>query len=177
MRSYFLWLPNVLTLSRIVLAVVMFLTALQLKWEWAFWVLLVALLTDFLDGLAAKNLNAYSSFGEEVDGLADSALGILGLLSLGATGQLPWGLLGFMFLAGAVVGSDRVFRNQPKFRYRTIIAVVGLFLSWILVVLSYARLAFGWSWWYPVVLGVILLISAALKKHRLAAWISEARGV
>jgi phosphatidylserine synthase len=167
------WLPNALTASRAVLAAAAFVSVLQNEWAQGFWLFLTALSTDFLDGLAAKKLHAQSKFGEELDGVIDSAIGLAGILSLSITGHLPWWILVLALAIGAAIGSDRIFPGQPRWWWRTPVAVAGLFVVWISVVWVYADLAFGWSRLYIVVTVIVLVICALLKRHRIRAWISS----
>lgn len=171
--KYLKWLPNALTMARIVLGMTMFAVALHGLWVAGFWLLLVALSTDFLDGLAAKKLNAKTKFGEDLDGLADTFLGVFGLLSLAITGHLAWSVIALLLVIGAAIGSDRAFPNQPKWAWRTPVAVVSLFMVWIGILWFYAGIAFGWSWTYVPVTLVILAGCAVLKRHRIRAWLHQ----
>lgn len=147
------------------------LLALQSDWTPAFWFLIAALATDFLDGLAAKKLHAHTAFGESFDALSDSFVVLVGMLSLGVTGHLSWWMVGFFLFGGLVVGSDRFF-EQPVWRWRAVLAVACLFIAWICIVLLYATAAFGWSWLYVVAVLAVLAVCARLKRHRIHAWLS-----
>ena len=164
------WVPNALTISRAVLAVCAFAAALHGAWVMGFWLLVVALSTDFLDGLAAKKLNAKSKLGAELDGLADSAIVVTGMLSLSITGHVAWWFTAVILGIGMAIGSDRVL-NQPVWKWRAAVAVVCVFISWIGIIWFYADLAFGWSWVYVPFTIAVLAICASLKRHRIRAWL------
>jgi phosphatidylglycerophosphate synthase len=166
------WLPNAITLFRPVLAIIALVAALHGAWASAFWLFTAALATDFLDGLAAKKLNARSKFGEEFDAISDSATVTLGILSLSITHQLSWWITGMLFAIGAVISSDRVF-TQPVWKWRAIVAVASLFMGWTGIAWFYASLAFGWSWAFVPATLIILLACAALKRHRIKAWFGQ----
>ena len=111
-------LPNILTGSRLVMALFMFVAlaastgavpyfadrlepetqfALQ---RWAVYAFIVAALTDFVDGWLARKLNAETVWGAILDPIGDKVLvcgAILGLLSLGPQPMvvLPAGLILF----------------------------------------------------------------------------------
>jgi CDP-diacylglycerol--glycerol-3-phosphate 3-phosphatidyltransferase len=72
------WLPNLLTLSRILLLLpVMGLLAATddaSAYRWAFALFLVAGLTDLVDGWAARRLNCVSNVGAFLDPLADKIM-------------------------------------------------------------------------------------------------------
>lgn len=170
--SYLRWLPNALTLSRAILALAAFTFAMQNNWDNALWLLLAALATDFLDGLAAKKLQAITSFGEQFDALTDSFVVVVGMLSLGLTGHLSWWAILAILAAGFAVGSDRFFK-QPVWRGRALLAVACLFMAWIGIVWSYASLAYGWSWLYVILTILILAGCGIFKRHRIASWMNN----
>jgi CDP-diacylglycerol--glycerol-3-phosphate 3-phosphatidyltransferase len=71
------WLPNLLTLSRIVLLlpVMGLLAATDIAdYRWAFALFLAAGLTDLVDGWAARRLNCVSNVGAFLDPLADKIM-------------------------------------------------------------------------------------------------------
>jgi len=172
LSTHLKWLPNALTFSRLVLASFAAGFALQHDWGAALWLLLAALLTDFLDGLAAKKLHASSTFGEQLDALSDSFVVVVGMLSLSLTGHLSWWITVTTLTAGLAVGSDRIF-SQPLWRWRTLLAVACLFIAWVGIVWFYAYLAFGWSWLYVVLTVIILVGCGIFKRHRIRTWMGQ----
>jgi phosphatidylserine synthase len=165
------WLPNAITFSRSVLAVTSFIFILNEEWAAGFWLFILTMSTDFLDGLAAKKLNAKSKYGEPFDAFTDALTAILGLVGLSITGHISWWLTAAMLTAGMLIGSDRVIK-QPVWWWRAPLSVSGLFVSWTLIIWTLAYLAFGWSWLYiPLTIGILIGI-ASLKKHRIKFWLS-----
>ena len=67
-------IPNILTLSRLPLSVVLFACIAHESWLAGLIVFGVAALTDWLDGLLARRLNQLSAFGRSVDPLIDKVL-------------------------------------------------------------------------------------------------------
>jgi CDP-diacylglycerol--glycerol-3-phosphate 3-phosphatidyltransferase len=67
-------IPNLLTLSRLPLAVVLFACIAHHWWLAALIVFGLAALTDWLDGLLARRLNQQSAFGRSIDPLIDKVL-------------------------------------------------------------------------------------------------------
>lgn len=111
-------LPNILTASRLVMALFMFVALaaaagavpyysnrLEPDWQfalqrWAVYAFVVAAVTDFFDGWLARKLDAESVWGAILDPIGDKVLvcgAILGLLSLGPQPMvvLPAGLILF----------------------------------------------------------------------------------
>ena len=177
--AHFKWLPNALTLSRAILGGVVFVCALNDAWVWAFWLYAFALLTDFLDGLAAKKLNAYSPYGMKFDSFADGILAAGGGLGLAAAGHLPWWVVTLMLLSGFIMGSRHYLPFIKSTMVVDLTAKASLFSAWVIISWLFLSLAYGWSWWYVPLTLLALVLSARLKKHRLRAWlrIPEARGV
>jgi len=86
-------IPNLLTITRILLTPLL---AWLLLMEWmrsAFLVFLIAGLTDALDGLLARFLDQRSSLGSYIDPLADKLLLVTSFVLLWKLGELPFWLL------------------------------------------------------------------------------------
>lgn len=64
-------IPNALTCLHLFTGSVAIFVAFQDNLELAAWLVYVAAFFDFLDGLVARLLNAYSDFGKQLDSLAD----------------------------------------------------------------------------------------------------------
>jgi cardiolipin synthase len=104
-------IPNAITIARILLVPV-FAIAFVLPGDgWrltAFAVFVIAGLSDFLDGLAARRLNAGSEFGRMLDPIADKILVGVALMMLVAEGSVQEfrefnGLLSLLKLVPALV--------------------------------------------------------------------------
>jgi CDP-diacylglycerol--glycerol-3-phosphate 3-phosphatidyltransferase len=85
--------PNTLTLSRLLLAVVVFALISYGFFFWALVVFTVAALTDALDGYFARLLNQGTALGRQLDPLIDKVI-VAGtyvyLLTVKGTGVYPW---------------------------------------------------------------------------------------
>lgn len=64
-------LPNLLTLLNLATGTAAIVLSLEGQWRLAVYLVLAASLFDFLDGMAARLLNAYSETGKMLDSLAD----------------------------------------------------------------------------------------------------------
>jgi CDP-diacylglycerol---glycerol-3-phosphate 3-phosphatidyltransferase len=85
--------PNILTMSRIILAVVMVYLLEQgsaMGNLWAAIVFTVASLTDFCDGYLARTKGLVSVFGKIMDPVADKVLILSALGVLAHLGTIPW---------------------------------------------------------------------------------------
>ncbi|MDX8410196.1 MAG: CDP-alcohol phosphatidyltransferase family protein [Mariprofundales bacterium] len=93
--KHLLSIPNILTLSRIVLTPLMVFALLRHEAIWALLLLVVAGLTDMLDGAIARFFNQRTVVGAYLDPLADKLLLISGIVALYHLGEVPL----FLFLA------------------------------------------------------------------------------
>ncbi len=83
------WIPNALTLMRILLILPFALALLEAQYRLALAVFAVAALSDGLDGFLARYFNWYSRLGAIADPLADKALLITAYLMLTISGVFP----------------------------------------------------------------------------------------
>lgn len=96
------YLPNCLTLSRLLLAVPLGMLILREDFAWALGTGLLAGITDALDGFFARRLNALSRFGAALDPIADKVLVTVAFLSFAQVELIPW------YLAVAVIARDLI---------------------------------------------------------------------
>jgi cardiolipin synthase len=82
-------IPNILTMSRILMTPLVALWLVRQEYRWALWGLLVAGVTDGLDGFIAKCFNQSSRLGAILDPVADKFLMLATVLALTWTGLLP----------------------------------------------------------------------------------------
>lgn len=169
---HFRWVPNALTFSRAALGVTAFVATINGNWALAFWLLYAAFTTDFLDGLAAKKLNAETNLGKLLDRYTDGTLSGLGLLGLVVAGMLPWWLMVAAGLLAGFLAHERLFvpKTGTLHRLRPLLSVCYMLAAWVAMAWAYLTLAYGWSWGYVFITVGILIISGLLKRHRLQAW-------
>lgn len=91
-------IPNALTLFRLLLIVPFLFYLFTGEYPKAFYLFILAGLTDCLDGWLARHFNWQSFFGSFVDPLADKLLVASSFISLGLLGLLPWWLVILVFL-------------------------------------------------------------------------------
>ena len=82
-------IPNCLTVSRILLIPILVIFLLEGKVSYAFWVFVVAGITDALDGFLARALKQKTDFGAFIDPIADKLLLITSFITLAALDLLP----------------------------------------------------------------------------------------
>ena len=85
-----LWLPNIFTCLRIVLALPLCWLIVSDHYVAALWVAFIAGISDALDGWAARKLNVISRFGAIADPLADKLMLGAAYIGFALAGLLPW---------------------------------------------------------------------------------------
>ena len=115
-----LWtVPNVLTLSRLVLTPVFLVLIFADSWYCKILALLaftVASLTDFYDGRIARRDGTVTSFGRFMDPLADKLLVSSALIAFVMLGMVEAWLVGAMIVRDVVITSLRIYairRGKP----------------------------------------------------------------
>ncbi|MEZ5571332.1 MAG: CDP-alcohol phosphatidyltransferase family protein [Halioglobus sp.] len=96
------YLPNGLTLLRLVLAMPLGIFILRENYTWALATGVAAGLSDALDGFAARRLGVLSRFGAALDPIADKILITVSFVCLALVDLVPW------YLAAAVIIRDVV---------------------------------------------------------------------
>ncbi len=96
------YLPNSLTVLRLLLAVPLGVLILREDYAWALGVGVLAGLSDALDGLIARHLGAFSRIGAALDPIADKILIIVTFVCLAVVELVPW------YLTVAVITRDLV---------------------------------------------------------------------
>ena len=96
------YLPNGLTLLRLLLAVPLGALILREEYAWALGTGIIAGLTDALDGFFARRLGVFSRFGAALDPVADKTLVTVMFLSFASVGLIPW------WLAITVIARDAI---------------------------------------------------------------------
>jgi CDP-diacylglycerol--glycerol-3-phosphate 3-phosphatidyltransferase len=175
-------LPNILTLSRAGLAVVLFGLIHVKLWALALGLFIVAAFTDWLDGYLARKQGLTSALGRNLDPLVDKVLicgAFIFLLPTPSIGLLPWmvtvivarelivtGLRSFFEAHGVSFGADWIGKIKMVLQCAALIAI---FLELSLPTdqkasLSAIRLALVWAMLAAtVVSGVQYLIKGALQ--------------
>jgi cardiolipin synthase len=99
-RTWFAFLPNMISLGRLMLAPLSVNMIVERRWPEALAIFLIAGLSDALDGWIARRWDLRSELGAYLDALADKALLVCNYVTLAAVGLVP------LFLASLVVSRD-----------------------------------------------------------------------
>lgn len=129
-------LPNLLTASRLILAPFVAWRLMLHDVEGAFWLFVIAAITDLLDGNLARWLNQRSVLGAWLDPIADKVMLLTTLSMLALTGLLPMWLLFLVLVRDSVilVGAEAYRRLTGKLDVRpTLSGKIATFLEFVLV--------------------------------------------
>lgn len=98
-------LPNLITLGRLMLVPLAVWLIVNGRYGLAFWVLVLAGVSDALDGYIAKRFDRRTRLGALLDPIADKALLVSLYVTLGIAGQLPsWLVILVVFRDAMIVG-------------------------------------------------------------------------
>ena len=145
-RDRWLTLPNLLTLSRLPLAVLLFVCIANAWWLAGLLVFVLASLTDWADGFLARRLGQLSALGRSLDPLVDKVLvggAFIFLIPVKESELTPWmvtvvvgrellitGLRGIMEAQGVKFGADML--GKIKMVLQCAVLIVVLANMWLL---------------------------------------------
>lgn len=138
-------LPNLISLARLVAAPLVAWLLYGGRFRIALFVLLVAGLTDWLDGYSARKLGLTNRIGVVLDPMADKVLLVVVFVSLGFLGLIPFWL--FVLVVGRdlviVTGAIllRLLRNRREF-VPSLFGKVSTFFQIVLALLAVVLAAF-----------------------------------
>jgi cardiolipin synthase len=131
-------LPNFISLGRLFLTPLLICLIVVEELETAFWVFLIAGVSDILDGLLARLLKDQTVIGRYLDPLADKVLLIAVFLTLGAKGYIPaWLVVLAVFRDIMILGGTLllfVFHRTPVIK-PIFISKLNTFLQILVVAL------------------------------------------
>lgn len=134
-------LPNILTIARVLSSVLLLLIlingadlGIQKPCIYAFWIFVIASITDFFDGFLARKYHLISTFGEIFDPLADKMLilaAFVGLLVMQSAN--PWAVFLILsrefFITGlrVVVASTRQSVKASFLgKFKTVLQIIAI---------------------------------------------------
>lgn len=169
-------LANLLTSIRLLLAVVILASArdpLLAGWLHAraadsvllWWMLVVALVTDYLDGLLARTLGAITAIGKQLDSAADTMLAAAAIICLAIHGwPTHWAV---MVVVGTAAACWSGYQSQSweLWFVRTAVSAAALALYEFIIV-GFACLAYGWHAYYLALMGSITVLVLGIYRAR-----------
>jgi cardiolipin synthase len=112
LRGVLAWLPNLITLARLLAVPVTVYLLLIGTYDAAFWLFIAAGVSDALDGIIAKHFNVASQVGAFLDPLADKALLVAVYITLGYLEHLAvWLVILIVFRDLLIIGGAILFHT------------------------------------------------------------------
>lgn len=156
-------IPNILTLSRLILLAPFLVFLYQQEYTFAFYIFLIAGVTDALDGWLARHFNWLTPIGSFIDPLADKILITVSFVSLAIIGQLPWWLVILVFLRDLTISVGVMawyWLIQRKLTFKpTLLSKLNTLLQLTLVTFCLFELAF--FKFIPYLIETLILLTAA----------------
>ncbi len=169
-------IPNLITLGRIILVPVVVWAIISGETEVAFWLFLLAGISDGVDGFLAKHFHMASELGAYLDPLADKALLVSIYVALGISKALPISLVILVvsrdimiisgFMLAWLVGKPMQVKPHPASKLNTAAQI-------LLAALVLAEKGFGFNAAEPEMLGIAIVVILTLLSigFYLAEWL------
>ena len=141
------WLPNAISMLRIVLIAPILYYILQDRHDLALILFFIAGFSDGLDGYLAKNFNWHTRLGALLDPVADKLLVAGSFVTLAITGLIPvWLAIVVVFRDVVIVGGATAyhFLIKPVEGEPSTVSKLNTLLELFLVLFLLSRAAYGW---------------------------------
>ena len=141
-------LPNCISLLRIFAVPLTVYLLLSQQMTAAFWLIIVAGVSDGLDGYLAKRLNAVTLIGTYLDPLADKTMLIAVCLCLAHLGYLPCWIIALAILRDLLILGGVLLSNVLELELSVdpiLISKLNTVLQIIMVAFALGREAMGWD--------------------------------
>ena len=143
MTSRILTVPNQLTFLRLGFLPFFIISIFYERYSWALLILVLAALTDGMDGLLARSLNQKTSLGAYLDPIADKLLLSSSFVLLALEGQIRWWLTilvlsrdVLILTTAAVILLSAGYRRFPPSLYGKITTVLQILLVFEVLLLA-----------------------------------------
>jgi cardiolipin synthase len=144
---YLKWIPNVISIIRIILIMPVLILIYQSQFEWALFLFLVAGISDALDGYLAKHFGWRTRIGALLDPVADKLLVGGTYIILTWLGLIPLWLSAVVILRDLIIAGGVLFYSfviEPFEGEPTIISKINTFLELLFVLMVLSSSAFMW---------------------------------
>ena len=155
------WLPNAISLLRIVLVAPILWLILEGRFEFALVLFFVAGFSDGLDGYLAKTFNWHTRTGALLGPIADKLLVAGTFITLAAIGQIPLWLAAVVVLRDVVIIGGATAYNfliKPVEGEPTRISKLNTVFELLFILFVLSRAGYGW----PDQIGITILGAAIL---------------
>lgn len=125
------FVPNILSLVRLLLCPVFVWVFFNLSPQGAFWVFAVASLLDIIDGYIARKFNAITNLGKILDPVADKVLQISAVICFTLEKTIPWFVLTVLGLKELtmLIGGGIISQKQKNMVYSNTFGKIASFIT------------------------------------------------
>lgn len=160
------WLPNALSLMRIVLVAPILMLIMNGNFGWALALFWIAGFSDGVDGYLAKRFNWHTRLGALLDPLADKLLVSGTFITLAYTQHIPVWLAAVVILRDVIIIAGAAAYNffvQPVEGEPTRVSKLNTALQLLFLMFVLSRAAFGWPEQISItVLGAAILVTVVI---------------
>ncbi len=174
------WLPNAVSITRIVLVVPIVALLLSREFDWAFALILIAGFSDGVDGYLAKRFGWNTRLGAILDPAGDKLLIAGCFATLAYLALIPIWLATIVILRDVVIVAGSILVNFLVTRLTgdpTRISKLNTVFELMFLLFVISRAGFGWPDQITVtILGAAILVTVVISGcNYVATWIAEAR--
>lgn len=175
-------IPNAITVLRILLIPLWVYFLLHGEFRAALWVLLIAGISDALDGFIARRFNMMTELGAFLDPLADKALIIASVLALVWTGLLPRWLAALIILRDLIILGGAVAYYLRAGQIKMAPSLPGkvntfVLICMILIILVTAAGMAHTAAWLPAIFGCAFITTVFSGVHYVVVWGQKAANI
>lgn len=169
------YIPNTITILRIVLSFFVLYSLFIAKYQWALYLFLLAGASDALDGFLARRYGWFTRFGSIADPIADKILLVSSLLALAYGGYIPVWLVGLIIARDLWVALGAFCYYYWISTYEmapTLLSKANTFIQILFVVLILINLSFSIipAVLLEVVMYLVLVMNLASWVHYTWVW-------
>lgn len=177
-RRLFAFVPNLISIGRLVLVPVTVEFIATHRWKEAFAAFIIAGVSDGIDGWIARRFDLRSELGAYLDALADKALLIAIYVTLAVIGELPAAIaLLVVFRDVMIMGGVLLawLLDKPVAIHPLYISKANTFAQLGFAALVLAMLAFGLQpgWWFTVSLWAVAALTLASLAAYFRRWVEH----
>ena len=144
---YLNWIPNIISIIRIILIAPVLVLIYDSKFEWALFLFLIAGLSDALDGYLAKHFGWRTRIGALLDPVADKLLVAGTFVILTWLNFIPFWLSAIVISRDLIIASGVLFYSfviEPFEGEPTVISKINTVLELLFVLMVLSSAAFSW---------------------------------
>ena len=175
-------LPNAISFIRLLLAIPIYFTINELHTEynyryWTVALMLLAFITDILDGYTARKHNTITEFGKIIDPFADKTLMVLIVIQLYRLDEIPaiffWIIAGrdILIFCGGIYVSKKIGEVLPSnLLGKLTVLTIGIFILTVVIGLDSSNIFYGFLFYLSIIMSFASVVGYSLRAYELMKW-------